>query len=84
MPLNTPTPPQFTPNTSCGPCVYCGESSEGQPQELVSCELCRRPLHLLCLKSPPQSSLLGDNFFLVTCGACSDGEEVVQRADMSE
>ncbi|KAK8384262.1 hypothetical protein O3P69_009193 [Scylla paramamosain] len=79
-------PPAYTPNMSCGPCVYCGASSEGQPQELVSCGLCRRPLHLACLKGgPPQTNLLGDNFFLVTCAVCSpDGVETVQRANMTD
>ncbi|XP_050689429.1 cysteine-rich protein 2-binding protein-like isoform X1 [Eriocheir sinensis] len=78
-------PHNFTPNTSCGPCLYCGRSSEGRPEELLACELCRRPLHIACLRDGlPQTSLLGDNFFRVTCMACSlDGKERVVRPNLS-
>ncbi|KAK4305966.1 hypothetical protein Pmani_022161 [Petrolisthes manimaculis] len=79
------TGPNFVPNWSDGPCLYCGCTSLNKPEELLYCELCRRPAHITCLGSDgPNGTLLADNFFTLVCQACAGVEHnAVARAKMS-
>ncbi|KAK3874769.1 hypothetical protein Pcinc_020331 [Petrolisthes cinctipes] len=79
------TGPNFVPNWSDGPCLYCGCTSLNKPEELLCCELCRRPAHIACLGSDgPDGTLLADNFFTLVCQACAGVEHnAVARAKMS-
>ena len=62
-----------------GECVECQQAVETLSSRLA-CEGCAKAIHVACLKSALPTSLLGDNYFVLTCSSCSPNQlQVVKR-----